>query len=223
MKQSQSFNIGGQGKIQYVLDGRVTPAGFAFIFISRVLCIMNQEVCILGKFQVGIPSLSRWMIKSQFIIGKKHKGCVPLHEPVSQSATGMAGGNGVAGYGSDGKFCVQARVKADIGFQVLETDGEKRLFHYPVQHIPGGDAGELSILDLYFDLAELQGPEKGKPQDMIPVGVGEQKGVVFYIPLDQRTAQAPDPGSRINNDGFSGFCRYFNTGCLTAILEVLTA
>jgi hypothetical protein len=181
---------------------------------------MEEKVRIPGKIKIGVKAPASRMIKPKFIIRQKHKSFAVLKESISHSAVVMAGGDGFNPYGSNGKRRFRIFYKFKPGLEIIQRDGEKRRFHHLMQDIPGTDSGERTILDDQTGFAELKGFEKGNAHDMVPMGMGQEQMILVDIPVHEGIAQAPQPCPGIDDKGFPGFGRNFNTGRIPAVSHI---
>jgi hypothetical protein len=220
VKKSEFFHPGPAGKIQYIIDAGMTPAFFSWIFILCIFPVMEENVCIPGKIKIGVKAPAFRMIKPKLIIRQKHKSFAVLEESISHSAVVMAGGYGFNPYGSNGKGGFRIFYKFKPGLEIIQGDGEKRGFHDLVQDIPGTDAGEQTILDDQTGFAELKGFEKSNAHDMVPMGMGQEQMILADIPVHEGIAQAPQACPGVNNKGFPGFGRNFNTGRVPSVSDI---
>jgi len=66
-----------------------------------------------------------------------------------------------------------------------------------------------------------QGFKKIKSCDMVPVGMGEEN--MAGMDLIKGCSKVADPGSSINDDGFSAFCNNLDTGGISSIFQEISA
>jgi len=64
---------------------------------------------------------------------------------------------------------------------------------------------------------EIQGLEKGKAHQMIPVGMGKKKIEIAAFFICQLVAKSANTGSGINNNNVTAFRPDFQTGGVAAV------
>jgi hypothetical protein len=112
---------------------------------------------------------------------------------------------------------------SDICFDVFEIDREIGSCHddgnnifYRMLRKGTAEHGDFRIL-------EINGSEKGKSHDVIPMAMGEEHREDTLLFLYQPMAQAPDSRAGVHNDDVVVFRSDFNAGRVSPIFQILPA
>ena len=75
-------------------------------------------------------------------------------------------------------------------------------------------------MDAYVALVEIEGPEKGKTNEVIPVSVSEYEMAAVALLLNQLVPKSSNSCSGIHNNNFTACCPDFDAGGVTAVFDV---
>ena len=107
------------------------------------------------------------------------------------------------------------------GIDPFVVDGKSRRVHEAGQRVEHVSLDIRLIPDADACLWKIIGLENGKPDDVIPVGVGEHQVKIQPALIHQVPPQAPDAAAGIHHDRLPVFCQDLQARGVSTVLQEL--
>ncbi len=174
-------------------EGGVTPSFFVDVFFGGVLDFMDEEVAAAVKVDVGGRGRG-----GLFVIGDVGDGLMGSLDFEAVGGAGMFGGMGVDEEGTDGDgFGWGEGAEGEVGVDLFKLDGEELAAEELLKEFAAGAVGTLRGPNGDVSFGTIDGLEEGKADDVIPVGVAEEKGDVGVA---QVGAEGTDAGAGVDDE-----------------------
>ncbi len=209
VKKPDSFDTRVHGKINGIRKGGVPPAPGLVVLLFSILCVMNQKIC-SSEYLYEVGSLgSALMLKADFIVRNKNECLIPFAEFVAKSAVSVIQGErmnlNIAKTAVSILMTGVDTFEVNPGIHGVKLYREVRRIHLMGEIIPDCTLGVCSGTESYLIFPGICRGEKRKPQQMIPVGMCEEKtdltGLLFNAEGFSKISQA---GAGIDNKDLAG-------------------
>lgn len=200
MEDAEPFHSGLQGEKSGAAIGGMPPAAGDPVLFIRILCVVNQKVCIPAEFQVIFPAQASRMGIVKLIVRKQDESFPALDKLIAVSAVRMAQRNRDEIYEADRSHLRAFVAEPESGFHQVKLYREKRRVHLVREIIFERSLGLRSAVDIDFETLEISRAEKREPCQVVPMRVREYHiQLADGLILDQLLAQEPDTGTGIDN------------------------
>jgi hypothetical protein len=220
MEQPQLPHPGIQGQPQGIFISGVPPGFLVPVFFLGELRIMNEQVCLGGKFHIIFEIQSSRVFKAQLIIREKDKAPAVLNQLISDPGVGMTGYDGGHRQGFNGKAIFAGLLLSNIGLNIDKIDREVGGRHDLGDHFSHRVLGKRAPEHTNRSFFPIDGSKKGKPHNMIPMSMGEEKMIAKSTFLEEAISQSPDPRTRVNDDDLIFPGADFHAGGVSPVPQV---
>ncbi len=142
------------------------------------------------------------MFAAQLVVRQKYEAFTLFHEFIAHAPVRVIEVDGMNLNGID--FIVESafHIVVDGGLKGLKLYGEKRRAHGFAEQFLDVSLGGGASHQVNNGFGMVDGLKKGKSQNMIQVGVGENEVVMIPFLFQENVAQAPNSRSGVDNNDF---------------------
>ncbi len=204
MDETEAFDPCFDSKVRDVVKRGVTPAMRLFVFLVRILGVMQQQVRPPTEFGILDAPQPTLMLETEFIVGKKDKDFTPFHEFVAIAAIGVTERNR-ADLQSVETAITRLPVrtfaaKIEFGFKEVEVHGEIRCLHLVREEPSDGILGMGAAAQGDRGAAGIGWLKKRKTNQMVPMRMSEEKtNLDSFLFLTQVLTKVSQSGTGIDN------------------------
>ncbi len=180
----ETAGSGGDGFAQAKFGSSMAPTGPVFVFGWSVLPVRDEKIGFLGKLGEGA-----WRRGGRLMVGCKDKGAFLFgRDPINSvgeatARMGEGGGSNEERIRAGGQFQIMVGLnfmEGDVSAELGKSGGKERFALLGVEgsfdQVAGVGTGKTRRVDRDLNLGLKGGGKKGKSLQMVPVGVGEEKG-----------------------------------------------
>jgi hypothetical protein len=189
--------------------------------MGHIFGIVNEHIGAPGKSHIiGIVKPARMPVQ-KFIVGKKYKRGSGFGKPESQALVRMTQVYGTHIQRPDIKTVRTDIVIENFRLEILDLYRKARRRHGRSKHIFQGIPFKGASIHIDRGSGILQWFKKRKPDDMVPVAVGEQQRILITALINQAVSESAyaRPGIHYYHIVISG--AKLNAWCIAAVFDIL--
>jgi hypothetical protein len=189
------------------------------IFLVRELGIDQGDVDPAQKFEDAFADRVAGLTQVAFVVPAEEEGPAVGCDAVGGVASRMAGGPGFDQGRSDReRFSGLEVMHREVGGQFVEGHRKIAAVHDSAQHVANAVASDVfGRVNMDAATGGEDGREHGKPQQVVPVRVGEAQGEGGRARGHELVAQGADARTRVDDDAVPCVREHFDAGRVAAV------
>lgn len=192
VKKPEPFHMRPERKAEGIVVHSVSP-GFCFrVILSGEFGVMDEKISVSGKVNVSINIKAAGVGIGEFVVCEEDKDLAVFSEPIPETIVRMAQLYRCHVDGVDSEGGAAYSLMVDIGSDFPVVYGKIGRLHCFPDHVFQGFLCKRAAEYPYMGLCVINGFEKGKPEKVVPVCVGEDHGVFISFLFDQAVAELSD-------------------------------